>query len=214
MYRSELLNQFDWLEHGFGDRHDNSWPAERLATLKQIHSKMVLPAEGPGLAGEGDALVTDRPGLLIGVKTADCVPILLADSRTRAVAAVHAGWRGTSASIAGAALASMSARYGTVAADVYAAIGPCIGVCCYEVGSEVLPHLRPGEKQHLDLAAANLRQLVDAGVPESHISSAGLCTKCNEQFHSYRRDREHAGRMISAVGIKNEGRELPEFAPL
>jgi len=91
---SSLLTALAWLNHGFGTRAD-SIPKESLASLKQIHSGVVLTAEQTGCAGEGDALVTARAGVPVSVRTADCYPILLADGRNHAVAAVHAGWRGT-----------------------------------------------------------------------------------------------------------------------
>ena len=110
----------------------------RLVALKQIHSAVVHPFDtAPGEPCKGDASITNRPGLLLGVQTADCVPILLVDPKKRAVAAVHAGWRGTLARIAGKTVGQMQMRFGSKPADVLAAIGPSIGGCCYEVGTEV-----------------------------------------------------------------------------
>lgn len=109
-----------------------------LATLRQIHSDIVYRvASAPKETPRGDALATRARGLLLGVQTADCVPILLADTRTRAVAAVHAGWRGTLARIAAKTIGRMQMEFGTRPRDVVAAIGPAIGRCCYEVGPEV-----------------------------------------------------------------------------
>ena len=111
------------------------WP---LATLRQVHSDVVhAVADAPPEALCGDALVTRTPGLLLGVRTADCVPILLVDAKRRAVAAVHAGWRGTLQRIVVKAAGQMRMSFGTRPADLLAAIGPCIGRCCYEVGPEV-----------------------------------------------------------------------------
>lgn len=109
-----------------------------LLTLRQFHSDVIHIATAPtGEAPKADALITNIPGLLLGVQTADCVPILLADTRRRAVAAIHAGWRGTLARIATKALGRMSMEFGTDPRDVVAALGPAIGRCCYEVGPEV-----------------------------------------------------------------------------
>src|SRR5712672_2659494 len=92
-YTVNLLARLDWLEHGFGTR-DSSFDIEQITTVRQIHSDTVIETDGaPGVAGEGDALITDRPGALLGIKTADCLPILIADERLRTVAAIHAGWR-------------------------------------------------------------------------------------------------------------------------
>jgi polyphenol oxidase len=113
----------------------------QMVTLRQVHSDIVLSVglDQPRLRHSftGDALLTRKPGFLLVVQTADCIPILLADNRTRAVAAVHAGWRGTIKRIAEKALGRMRMEFGTRPEDVYAALGPGIGGCCYEVGHEV-----------------------------------------------------------------------------
>ncbi|MDP9340412.1 MAG: peptidoglycan editing factor PgeF [Acidobacteriota bacterium] len=109
-----------------------------LLTLKQFHSDVVCDFNvAPGEACGGDASITNVPNLLLGVQTADCVPILLADPKNRAVAAVHAGWRGTLHRIVEKTIGRMTMQYGTRADDLLAAIGPAIGGCCYEVGTEV-----------------------------------------------------------------------------
>jgi hypothetical protein len=110
----------------------------QLVALKQIHSDVVHLFEVPPSAPcRGDASATNRPGLLLGVQTADCVPILLVDQKKRAVAAIHAGWRGTLQRIVTKAIGKMHMQFGTKPADLLAAIGPSIGGCCYEVGTEV-----------------------------------------------------------------------------
>jgi len=110
-----------------------------LITLRQFHSDVIYLAASPtdGEAPKADALITNTPGLLLGVQTADCVPILLADTRRRAVAAIHAGWRGTLSRIVQKTLGRMRMEFGTRARDVVAALGPAIGAGCYEVGPEV-----------------------------------------------------------------------------
>lgn len=156
---------------------------------------------------EGDALLSGGP--LVGVKTADCIPILLVDERHRAVAAVHAGWRGTVARIAQKAMGRMSERWGADARYLHAAIGPGIGACCYEVGPEVSAQFAEffperddlGQRTKIDLVEANRRQLIEAGVPGERIYAANLCTFCDPQFYSFRREGEAAGRMISFIGI-------------
>jgi len=110
----------------------------KLVSLKQIHSDVIhLFDATPAEPCQGDASTTNRPGLLLGVQTADCVPILLVDPKKRAVAAVHAGWRGTLQRIVVKAIGRMHMQFGTKPADLLAAIGPSIGGCCYEVGTEV-----------------------------------------------------------------------------
>ena len=114
-----------------------------LCGLRQIHSDVVHVFEGPPAAPcRGDASATNRPGLLLAIQTADCVPILLVDSKNRTVAAVHAGWRGTLGRIVTKTIGKMGMRFGTKPADLLAAIGPSIGGCCYEVGTEVASEFR------------------------------------------------------------------------
>jgi len=213
LYLSPALERLPWLEHAFGVRGSEQWMRDRpAATLRQVHSAIVLEARAPGLVGEGDALTTGGQGQWIAVRTADCYPVILADERLRAIAVVHCGWRGTAAEIVARTVDAMAERYGSRAADLVTAIGPGIGGCCYEVGSEV------SEKFHqwqggcyktttavlrLDLAGVLVRQLVDAGVASHRIELCGLCTFCGgEEFCSYRREGSMAGRMMSAVAIK------------
>ncbi len=201
IYRARALEEFPWLEHGFGTRHTPPFVA---TTLHQIHSDICVAARGrTGLLGDGDALLENTPGRLIAVKTADCIPILLVDEEHRAVAAVHAGWRGTVQGVVRHALRGMHEEFGARPLHVHAAIGPGIGKCCYEVGAEVAVQFGETGQCHIDLAEANRCQLIEAGIPESFIYAASLCTKCNaDDFHSYRRDKEKAGRMLSFIGVK------------
>ena len=205
VYRVSELDSFEWLVHGFGTRLSDI-PAlfANLATLKQIHSATCVPAAGrPGVLGEGDALLENSPGSVVAVRTADCIPMLLVDERRRAVAAVHAGWRGTAARIVPNAVAAMGRCFGTDPGDLHAAIGPGIGKCCYEVGPEVAAQFGGQGRAHIDLAGANRRQLEEVGVTPRRIYASNLCTMCRpEEFHSFRRDREAAGRMYSFAGIR------------
>ena len=201
MLHSSLLSQLDWVTHGFGTRRD-SISQDEMASLRQIHSATVLAADRTGCVGDGDALITGLRRVTVSVRTADCYPILLADARNRAVAAVHAGWRGTAARIVQHALETMGTQFGTEPADVRAAIGPGIGACCYEVGAEVAAQFGLTEAGRVDLAAANRSQLLAAGVPGEGIEILGACTRCDSaQFHSFRRDKELAGRMVSYIGV-------------
>ena len=174
-----------------------------MASLQQIHSARSLVAAEAGVAGEGDALLTRQPGLTISIRTADCYPILLADPVAGVVAAIHAGWRGTGAHIVEQVIERLRSEFGTKPEDIVAAIGPGIGGCCYEVGEDVARRFGMDRAGKLDLAAENLHQLVEAGVQRAHVDSIGACTRCDAQrFHSWRRDGEHAGRMISFIGAR------------
>ena len=206
VYRVPELDSLGWLVHGFGTRlADVTARFGNLATVHQVHSARCVAAEGrTGKLGDGDALLENTPGSVVAVKTADCIPILLVDSRLRAVAAVHAGWRGTVARIVEHAVDAMRARFGTAPADLEAAIGPGIGKCCYEVGPEVAAQFGEQGRAHIDLAEHNRLQLMAAGIAPERIHVAHLCTMClGEEFHSFRRDKERAGRLYSFAGIRH-----------
>ena len=169
--------------------------------LRQVHGAAVVRASevGDGEIPEADAAVRGQTGRAPAVRTADCVPVLLAEREGRAVAAVHAGWRGVAAGIAAAAVRSL----GVAPARVVVALGPAILGCCYTVGPEVLqavglPGAGPGP---LDLHARLRAQLREEGVPEEAIHAAPWCTRCHpELFFSYRRQKEAAGRQMAVIG--------------
>jgi polyphenol oxidase len=179
---------------------------ENLTTVQQVHSARILDACGRKgeRIGEADAIISSEPGVAIGIKTADCVPVLLADAENRAVAFVHAGWRGTAANILGATIDALRSR-GCRPEDIRVAIGPSIGSCCYEVGEEVARHFSQWPEgiiasgvPKLDLRAINEMQAREAGVRQVWVSDE--CTFCQaERFYSFRREKAQAGRMISFV---------------
>ena len=212
VYRASQLDAFPWLIHGFGTRNSPGWPGDwRISTVRQIHSGTVLPAGASGgVIGEGDALITNALGTRLAIRTADCLPILIADGRRRAVAAIHAGWRGTVAGICSNAVRAMMDRFGTEVSDLVAVVGPGIAECCFEVGPEVGTRFQTifperedlGGKARINLAEANSRQLRRIGVPAGQIVRTQLCTCCpGSAFYSYRRERDGAGRMVSLIGI-------------
>ncbi len=163
-----------------------------------------------------DAIVSNARGVLAGVKTADCVPILIGDPATHSFAAVHAGWRGTLAEIATRTLTRMTEQYGTSPAEVVIAIGPAAGSCCYEVGTDVIEPFRKKFPQQdlftetrtdhacIDLLSSNRAQLISAGVQPANIHVAPLCTMCRtDLFFSYRREKSvlgKVGRLMSVIG--------------
>jgi YfiH family protein len=210
VYRAANLSGEAGLLHGFGTRSSSRWPGMTpTAVVRQVHSSHVVVADGPGEYGQADALITNRSGFLLAIRTADCVPVLLVDPPTHSVAAVHAGWRGTVAGILARTLTAMTERYGTRPGDVRVAIGPAIGQCCFEVGPEVAAEFRPwfpertdlGEKTRINLRETNVRQLRASGVPGDQVVMLDECTRCDAgRFHSWRRDAERSGRMVSAIG--------------
>jgi len=156
-----------------------------------------------------DALVTDLPGVVLTILTADCVPILLYDPVQRAIGAVHAGWRGTQQEIVRKTIERMGEQYGTKPEDLITGIGPAIGGCCYEVGGEVAKHFidypeawtDKGEGKYLlDTKRINARQLIELGVPEAQIEISPYCTSCDvDRFFSYRAEQGTAGRFMSCI---------------
>ncbi len=188
---------------------------------------------------KGDGLMTDEPGVLLGIQTADCIPVLIADRKQRAVAAFHAGWRGTLARIVENGVGRMRLEFGSRPQDLIASIGPGIGQCCYAVGEEVRQqfesqfdyaselfrevydadpvrqkypmlfltarapgHSDIGPSMHLDLAEANRRQLLAAGLRKGAIFLTGQCTGCHtDRFFSHRTERGFTGRMMSVIGV-------------
>lgn len=213
IYRCLALEAFDWLEHGFSTRHASEFlTSYPITTLRQVHSAQVWNAHGlTDRCCEGDALISEESGERIGVRTADCVPLLMADPNTRSVAAVHAGWRGSVAKIASRAVEQLKINFGANPADLRVAIGPCIRECCYEVGAEVacqfqeffpewLASAQTVSHKRIDLAETNRRILLSTGVSPAHIYDCRLCTSCHPaDFFSYRRNREDHGRMISFI---------------
>jgi YfiH family protein len=168
---------------------------DTLTVAGAVHGARVARVDAPTESIEGvDALITDRPGIALFATYADCYPIVLWDPKHRAAGLVHAGWRGTEAYVAAAALAAMGKEFGTQPVDVKAGIGP--GICgnCYEVGAEVAERFEPayvkpstGGRHLLDLAAANRAQLNAAGVKD--VFNVDLCTKESEALlPSHRRD--------------------------
>jgi YfiH family protein len=195
------------------------------ADVRVVHNEQEAEQK-PGVLGDDqycDALVSKTPKILLAVKTADCVPILIGDSTTSAFAAVHAGWRGTSTSIALRAIEQLQQEFGARAADLRVAIGPAANVCCYEVGSEVInlfkerfpqsEHLlTPTREGHarIDLPQANRDQLINAGVSPDRIHAAPLCTMDrSDLFFSYRREKSvhgRVGRLMSVIGTRTKSK--------
>jgi len=194
--------------------------ATSIRLIRQVHGAQVAVA-GRGSSGswdppEADAIVSNDPSVAIGVRVADCAPILIADRRRGVVAAVHAGWRGTVKRVGPAGIAALSREFGSNPLDLVAAIGPCLGQCCGEVGEEVVQAFRdaghadddvarwfapgPSGRPYLDLPTANRDQLAASGIPESQIFDAGLCTRSYPSiFHSYRAAGANAGRMVAVM---------------
>ncbi len=194
-------------------------PRAELRLLHQVHGKTIAvspPGDERWTPPQADGVVSADPSTALGVRVADCAPILIADRRTGAVAAVHAGWRSTMQRICSEAVVTLQRELGASPPDLVTAIGPCLGPCCGEMGEEVVQAFRDaghddaaigrwfshedGGRRHFDLWRANADQLQEAGVPADSIHVSGLCTRSYpDVFHSYRAQGSGAGRMVGVI---------------
>lgn len=210
------------LRHGFLDRAASTkggWDTAVAAvgmplpvvTARQVHGADVVEAARWTERPPADAVVTGARGLLVGVVTADCTPVLLVEPQRRVAAAVHAGWRGAAAGVVEAAITMLRTRFAVEPSELRACIGPTIGACCYQVGTEVRDAFvartgdrtaatwrADGDRFRLDLRAAVTQLLHDAGVDD--VVAVGPCTMCGDGWCSYRRDGAGAGRQIGVIG--------------
>lgn len=197
-------------------------PIENFLVLNQVHGDevLVIKHQGSNFSSGSelnyDATITNNPGVALCIKTADCVPVFIADKKKKIIAAVHAGWRGTAMGISAKVIRLMQSKYCSSPQDILAAIGPSIGLCCYEVDSVVADAfaVRKGNnnflfpvaaknKWMLDLPEANRRQIADCGIPEANIELSGLCTMCNQDlFFSHRGSGGITGRQVNFLMIR------------
>ena len=194
----------------------------RLVSVKQVHGRRCLVVDEETLAAvdnfdsiEADAMATDRPGLLLAIQTADCLPLIMISERPRAVAVVHAGWRGLEKGVASGTVACLGDSFGVVPAALKVYAGPAIGPCCFEVGPEVVAafrkkswlagvggwHRPTSRGGCLDLVAIQRAELLAAGVERDNFFALNLCTSCHDFCFSYRRDRGITGRQLAVAGI-------------
>lgn len=226
---------FSSLNTGFraGDREEDvhrnltliaesfSIPANRLVLMGQVHGDRILILDGngppPGSIPACDGLITDRPGVALGIKTADCVPLLFVDPVRRVIGVAHAGWRGTALRIASTMVDLLGQRFSSRVEHLLVAVGPAIGVCCYQVDAPVYaafsPHpggerfflpCREAGRWMLDLASANRIALIERGVPAGNIFSSGYCTACRQDiFFSHRASLGNTGRQINLLMLRD-----------
>lgn len=197
-----------------------------ITQAHQIHSDRIAIIDRPGLTREDlegyDALMTDKPGIAIAARTADCVPVLLYDPAHKAIAAIHSGWKGTVKKIAATTIKRMASQYGTAPTDLLAIIGPSIGPDSFQIGQEVAEAFEaegfpmdqilsdrgpkiPGTMQgglHIDLWKANEWILKEAGIQPGNILTAAIDTYQDERFYSARREGISCGRIINTIMLR------------
>ncbi len=202
-------------------------PGRSWVLLSQVHGSEVVRVRAGGAPSHhrldcppADALVTDRPGVTLGILTADCLPVVLALPGGAGAAAVHAGWKGSLEGVVVEAVKALAAAAGADPSVMTAGLGPCIGRCCYQVGEEVHSRFvrkwgRPFSRKvfasadpwRLDLQEANRLQLLEAGLDSRKIGAVPLCTSCRRDlFFSHRRDGERTGRMLAFASLPRGGR--------
>ncbi|HSB03809.1 MAG TPA: peptidoglycan editing factor PgeF [Thermodesulfobacteriota bacterium] len=190
-----------------------SFDPDRLILLRQVHQDRILILKEPHSPIpsdlEYDALITNSPNRFLGIKTADCLPILVTDPVKKVIAAIHAGRQGTGLRITGQVLKRMKVEFSCLPEDLLVALGPSIGPCCYEIDGKVfLPEWEPfsaprrEDKWMVDLPGINIAQIKEEGIREDQIFWISLCTHCNSDlFFSYRREGQ-TGRQLSFIGKK------------
>ncbi len=220
------LQKIPFLIHGFGTRaltesameKKPEWKDFTLVSLRQVHSDSihhleVLPLERLS----GDALITDRPQVLLSIRTADCLPVLFVSEEHKAIAAVHCGWRGTCKGLVQKVVETMGHRFGIRPSSLVVALGPSVEQGCYEVGNDVKdsfhdrgtasrffkPSPNRKHKYFFDLKETNRFQLLAIGVEDKNIYSVNRCTVCDKKYFSYRRDKNETGRLINFIGISS-----------
>jgi hypothetical protein len=210
----EVRRNFERIAAAFGIA------VSQFLLLHQVHRDDIwVVGEGEAVSGplrECDAVVTDRPGTALCIKTADCAPVFLADPVRRIVGAVHAGWKGTALQIVKKTVEEMTRRFDVRPPDLFAFIGPAIGPCCYEVDAAVYSAMRTQSscdalfstgkkagKWMFDLSLANRLQLLEAGLPPKQIFATGRCTACHpELFFSHRAQSGNTGRQLNFIMIR------------
>ncbi len=184
---------------------------DNLVMVKQVHGSTVIVAERPDpahLEMPADGLITKVPGLVLGIRTADCVPVFFWDPTQKVAGIAHGGWKSVKGGIINQMLKIFEKKYATKPGDLRAAIGPSIRRCCYEVGKEFLGYFpgfyygKDAAKGSLDLVGVIKSRLLKRGIPEGQIHDTGLCTVCeNKKFFSYRMENQTQERILSAISI-------------
>lgn len=197
--------QFQYLRNHIGH------PIQYFGQVSQVHGNDIVEIKNKTELAKGipqaDGIMTNLKHTALLIRTADCLPIFIYDSTIEAIGLIHAGWRGSHQNIVIKAIHKMAAEYGSNTKNIQALFGPCIGSCCYEVGEEFNRYFPSevvvrGSRLFLDLKAVNRNQLLSLGVAKENIKDVEICTCCNKQYFSYRREGAKAGRMVSLMMIR------------
>ena len=183
---------------------------ERIVGAHQVHGNDILLVTEPGQYKGFDGFITQQKNLFLTITVADCLPVLIYDSRQEIIGAVHAGWRGTVAQITAKCLSMMSDKLDSQPKDCYAWLGTCIDECSFEVDQDVADHFAPAfkrwdeekKKYFIHLKNANQQQLIDGGLPKDQISHSPYSTFLNnDDYFSYRKEQGKCGRMLVVIGM-------------
>lgn len=228
---SGLLNQYSEIFHSFGTRanglssqdsqhtdhlykysqqaaHNAGVDVSQIVCMGQIHSNNVQIVKSPGIYEQTDSVITQKKGLVLCIQTADCAPIFLFDPDSRAIAALHGGWRGISRDIIANAVKIMKNNFNVNPKKLITAIGPSLRNCCFEIGEDVLHHFdkkfisNKENQYYLKFVELIKSKLKDSGITNDNIDILNYCTQCNpDHFFSYRGDDQITGRMLNFIGM-------------
>lgn len=207
MVQSKILARYGQILHYFGEKKDSEQNRMCVIFAEQIHgSKIaVLKNNKNSLIKGADGMITKEP-FILGIRTADCLPIFFYDPGNKIIAAIHAGWRGLYKGIIHNAIAGME-KIGSELQNIKAAVGPHIGACCYNVSRTRIGKFQNyksvSSQQFLDLGKIAREQMLLAGIRIENIDISGICTNCDLRFWSFRRDRQKAGRMMNIIGMNS-----------
>jgi polyphenol oxidase len=217
MVKSKILSDYSWLIHGFPECKDKAldffseYKNKEIISMEQIHGNNVVYADGYDKNIESvDGLITDKR-LILTVRTADCLPVFIVDSKKKVIAAVHAGWKGIIGGIINSCISEFR-KLNSNPENCKVAVGPHIRQCCFEVNKEVsnifknifgdsVININDKKKDRIDLAEIVRLNLVQLGIPLVNIDIINICTKCNKNYYSFRRNAKDNRRMINYLGI-------------
>ena len=182
---------------------------DQIAYQRQVHGDKVKIVSEPGVQGESDAIITNKPGIGLAISTADCTPIFICDKKIKVIAAIHSGWRSTKERIVEKTLLKLKSEFECNPNDLICYIGPCISQKNYEVGKEFDNYFDKkyltdqGDKYLLGLKSANYDMLRNFGIPHKNIEVSELCSLEEEYLHSYRREGKDSGRALGVFAFKH-----------